>query len=192
MVLYKKIDFPQDVVELIKNLTIDATVNFNEHFLYTSELRTTTEEWDKINEVFRVRGLSDAAHLLAVKRKVPNTYNYQFSHVDINPISQTLNNATFVIPVYGYENTEHYWFEGGYTLEVSPGTHCAPAFKINWVSEPEILDKFAVTDGVWITNASIPHNVYCIGDGYRLVCSIRLTNNETMEEILEKFGYGTD
>lgn len=189
MLLYKKIEFDEEVIELIKNLTIFCTKDFNESLIYTIPANPTQAEWDKINEVFRIRGLSDVAHLLCVKRKVPNWYNYRFSHVDINPITQTLNNATFIIPVYGYENTEQYWFKGDYTLEKSTMNICAPAYKINWSSEPEMLDKFTVTDGIWLTNGSLPHNVYCIGDGYRLICSLRLTNNETMEEILEKFGY---
>lgn len=187
MLLYKKIDFPQHVLDLIKRLATEQTKNYTEKKLYVMNAWPSTEEWDIINEPFRSRGLSDVAHLLCVKRTVPTAYDYKSAHVDFHPNTHNETHSTFVVPVYGYENTEHYWFKGDYEIKFDTGL--VPAFIIKWNEEPEILDKFTVTDGIWLTNGSIPHNANATGNGYRLICSLRLTNNETMEEILEKFGY---
>jgi hypothetical protein len=189
MLLYKKIEFDQEILEIIKNKAIEHTKNMNSLKIYVGNLPLSSEEWNKINSIFRERGLSDAAHILYIKKTIPKEVTPLYNHVDMHPISKEITNAAFVIPIYGYEDTEHYWWTGDYKLEYTDAV--APTFVLKWQGEPILLDKFKVTEGVWLTNSSIPHNAHANGDNYRLVCTLRLTNNESMEEIFKKFNYGS-
>lgn len=184
--LYYKINFDQHILNLLKKIALETTDHLVEKKLYAIDAKPTVEELDEINNIFTTRGLSKIISLLCFKRKVPTLINYDFTHVDYHSLTDSICNTTIVVPIYGYEGSVHYWLDGSYSLEfINP---FVKFYSVKWKNQPILLDKIEITEGVWLTNASKPHSVVTASTGYRLVCTIRLQHNETVEQIAKAFG----
>lgn len=133
---------------------------------------------------------TNKAGIIILKRKNYHNININRAHVDmaadgINPV-----NASIVIPVLGYKDTDMYWLKGSpkYTVEnqATPNTGTPIKHPI-WENPNEVEIIRTEITGPTLCRIGIPHDATShIAGSYRVSISIRLKNNPTFEEMYEK------
>jgi len=102
------------------------------------------------------------------------------------------HHVAIVFPVSGCKDTYQYWMQGNYTLVLQeksdPGGGTLRYGQPSW-NEPGIVadEKAYIEHEPMLVRSDIPHSVVSRADGsYRTVLSVRLTNNEKFDDIVEK------
>jgi hypothetical protein len=160
-------------VPLPRTLRIDLDTELARYELSSSKLCVA----------FKRRGYFGERHVLNTSSSV---------HVDWNSKENTITHSSIIFPVSGCKDTYQYWVDGKYTLldtEEQDPNGVVTKWKIcNWKEPGIVVDEKAYIESVpTLVRTDIPHCVVSRTDGsYRTVLSIRLKNNETFEEIVQK------
>ena len=170
---------------------------YNSHWFYQVNVPIAGSLRYKLDKELANYGLSHAKLWLAFKRRgyfgEQHILNSSSSlHVDYSQRTKEMTYSSIVFPVSGCKDTYQYWVEGNYTLvdadEIDPNGKRTTRQICNW-HEPGIVvkEKAYIVDTPTVVRTSIPHSVVSRDDGsYRTILSVRLKNNETFEEIVEK------
>jgi hypothetical protein len=130
------------------------------------------------------------AGIIIIKRKDFHLININKAHVDmaadgINPV-----NASIVIPVLGYKDTDMYWLKGTprYTVDNQSTPNTGTPIKHPIWDNPDQVEIIRTEiDGPTLCRIGGPHDATSHVDGsYRVSISLRLKNNPTFEELYEK------
>jgi hypothetical protein len=178
--------FPLNCFDKLKQFTLEFMNQFEGDNIYVKNIPLSKELEQLFYEEMRSYGLDSTAQFLAFKRRNCLVEAPETMHVDWYTAQNKPMNASLILPLDGCENTYQYWYKGEYKLELVQGTHFFGNYaKLIWLSEPEFLGKVEIFDTPMLTRVNLPHSALSRNDGsYRTVLTIRLTGNDTMEQIL--------
>jgi hypothetical protein len=139
-----------------------------------------------LEDELRSYNLPGVVNFLAFKRSRFFKVDPQLTHIDYStePI-----HASIVLPIEGFENTKMYWADGKYRCETATLPHGGLYQKIIWEDSCKVVAEHEIIEPT-LCRVDIPHNATSNIDGsYRTMMTIRLQNNPTFEEILNKRYY---
>lgn len=139
---------------------------------------------DSINNTLTKHNLPEMHNILAFAR-LNNKGSYGTLHIDEN--DTTVFKSSIIFPVEGCENSFMYWAIGSYNSNMT--THPSNGTKyslLTWNSDVVILDELEITTPT-VVRVDIPHDAYTNNEWPRVVFSIRLRENLSIEEIMERF-----
>jgi hypothetical protein len=144
------------------------------------------------NDLARL-GLSSSTGHVAFKRDTELEYNkLKYTHVDYDEQSDVVTNVSIIIPVKNCENTAMYWAAGDYQLAKSYDKFGNSKMDVVWNSPGTVVHEEQITVPT-LVRVNIPHGAYSRQDGsYRMILSVRLKNNETFDQVVEKIQHYVD
>lgn len=132
-------------------------------------------------------GLSSSIGHLAFKRDTEPGYNkLKFTHIDYDEQSDTVTNIAIIIPIKNCKDTTMYWAGGDYALIKNHDVYGNSRMEVAWNKPGQILHEEEITVPS-VVRVDIPHGACSRQDGsYRIIVSVRLKNNETFDQVIEK------
>lgn len=148
------------------------------------ETELSKETVDSINNTLLKHNLPQMHNILAfVRRNEKNSF--RTLHIDEN--DSQIFNSSIIFPVEGCDNSYMYWATGDYTTELtSHPTNNTKYSLLKWNSDIQILDECEITSPT-VVRVDIPHDAYTNNEWARVIFSIRLVENLTVEEIVKRF-----
>ena len=148
------------------------------------ETELSKETVDSINDTLLKHNLPQMHNILAFVRRTEKN-SFQTLHIDEN--DSQIFNSSIIFPVEGCDNSYMYWAIGNYSTELT--THPSNNTKyslLKWHSAITVLDEIEITSPTAV-RVDIPHDAYTNNEWPRVVFSIRLVENLTVDEIMERF-----
>lgn len=142
------------------------------------------ETVDSVNNTLLKHNLPEMHDILAFVR-LNRQGSYNTLHIDEN--DTTVFKSSIIFPVEGCDNAFMYWAIGSYNTEMV--THPLNETKyslLTWNSDVMVLDELEISSTT-VVRVDIPHDAYTNNEWPRVVFSIRLTENLSIEEIMERF-----
>ena len=167
----------------VGNVILDGIVKQYRLYLRGST-ELSKETVDSINNTLTKHNLPVMHNILAFARRTQKG-NYQALHIDENDTQ--IFNSSIIFPVTGCDNAYMYWANGNYSRELT--THPSNNTKyslLKWHSDITVLDEVEITSPT-VVRVDIPHDAYTNNIWPRVIFSIRLVENLTVEEIVERF-----
>lgn len=172
--------------DLIRRLTIEQT-----HDLSTKSSLNKHIKLPPIDQIFidielKKLGLPKCKSLLAFKRAwpkyEPNPYNL---HVDWFG-NDEINHVSIVFPVENCQGTAQFWYDGDYTLDKKIiGTDVTTTYyHVNVKDSLNLIGSVEISTTPMLVRTDLPHCAYA-GNDYRLVCTMRLTENIDLDTAIE-------
>lgn len=196
MKLYEKINISleqfvvDEIKECIKNKIKPGVGAINkgamkQFRLYSSDdTELTQSAVDSINNTLTKHNLPEMHNILAFAR-FNRKGSYGTLHIDEN--DATVFKSSIIFPLEGCENAFMYWAIGSYKSNMT--THPLNGTKyslLTWNSDVVVLDELEITTPT-VVRVDIPHDAYTNNEWLRIVFSIRLRENLSIEEIMERF-----
>lgn len=196
MKLYEKINISleqfviDEIKECIRNKIKPGVGAINEGVmkqfrLYLSgDTELTQSAVDSINSTLTNHNLPEMHNILAFAR-LNRKGSYGTLHIDEN--DATVFKSSIIFPLEGCENAFMYWAIGSYNSNMT--THPLNGTKyslLTWNSDVVVLDELEITTPT-VVRVDIPHDAYTNNEWPRIVFSIRLRENLSIEEIMERF-----
>lgn len=131
-------------------------------------------------------GLSASIGTVAFKRNTSAEFDKgQYTHVDYSEQADAVTNASIIIPVSECSGTGMYWASGDYTLTKGRDHMGNARMNVRW-NKPAVIVYEEEIISPTLVKVNIPHGAYSRQDGtYRLILSVRLSNNETFDDIVK-------
>jgi len=130
-------------------------------------------------------GLSGSVGTVAFKRNTaPEFDQVKYTHVDYNERTNTITNASIIVPVSGCQNAKMFWVDGDYELTKSHDHAGNSRMDVAWTTPGQVVYEEEITQPT-LVRVDTPHGAYSRQDGtYRLILSVRLEQNETFDSIV--------
>jgi len=197
MKLYEKINISleqfvvDEIKECIRNKIIETVPNgwdpgmLRQFRLYLGDQSSISNTAViSINKTLTEHNLPTMHNILAFARTTVKGHNSTL-HIDEN--DTTIFKSSIIFPVEGCENSFMYWAIGSYNSNLT--THPTNGTKyslLTWNSDVVILDELEITTPT-VVRVDIPHDAYTNNEWPRIIFSIRLRENLSIEEIMERF-----
>lgn len=130
-------------------------------------------------------GLSRSVGTVAFKRNTAPEFDpVKYTHVDYDDRTDTVTNASIIVPVSGCEHTRMFWVDGDYTLTKSHDRSGNSRMDVTWHAPGQVVYEEEITEPT-LVRVDTPHGAYSRQDGtYRLILSVRLEQNETFDSVV--------
>jgi len=175
---------------------LDQTQSWGGTSIYINNIDISKRLRDLLEDELRSYNLPGVVNFLVFKRKKFFELNPRLTHIDSmyvklirsGYISETIH-SSIVLPIEGFQNTKMYWADGEYRCETAFLPSGSPYEKIIWGDNCKVVAEHEIIEPT-LTRVDVPHSATSNSDGsYRTILSIRLQNNPTFEEILNKRYY---
>jgi hypothetical protein len=178
--------FPLESFDEITAHTLDQTQSLCANSIYITKINIPVRLRNLLEDELRSYNLPGVVNFLVFKRSKFFKLDPRLTHIDYStePI-----HASIVLPIEGFKNTKMYWADGEYRCETATLPHGSPYQKIIWGESCDVVAETEIMEPT-LCRVDIPHSATSNADGsYRTILSIRLQNNPTFEEILNKRYY---
>lgn len=178
--------FPLNLYTSIREYTAEYMKQYIKDDIYAVRLDLPKDLIYDLEKELHSYNLPGISNLLVFKRKNYFKPRLETVHVDF---STEFIHASIVLPIEGCNDTKMFWMDGDYECKKYFLPHGDAYQLVKWKNNPLIIAEQEIIEPT-LCRVDMPHDALSSIDGsYRTVLTIRLKNNPTFEEIINKRFY---